>query len=56
MESIIYSCLESKTNTIVDHLFEECNLIGKIIQTDKQPTVSGDGNQVNLCEAMKSFV
>ncbi|PHT35150.1 hypothetical protein CQW23_26950 [Capsicum baccatum] len=45
VESIIYSCLESKHNTIVDHLFEECNLIGKIIQTDKQPTVSGDGNQ-----------
>ncbi|KAK4709308.1 hypothetical protein R3W88_030233 [Solanum pinnatisectum] len=48
VESIIYSCLESKTNTIVDHLFEECNLIGKIIQTDKQPTVSGDGNQPTL--------
>ncbi|CAN4120300.1 unnamed protein product [Withania somnifera] len=48
VESIIYSCLESKTNTIVDHIFEECNLIGKIIQTDKQPTVSGDGNQPTL--------
>ncbi|XP_059314622.1 uncharacterized protein LOC132065310 isoform X2 [Lycium ferocissimum] len=48
VESIIYSCLESKNTTIVDHLFEECNLIGKIIQTDKQPTVSGDGNQPTL--------
>uniref|UniRef100_M1AE45 SIT4 phosphatase-associated family protein n=1 Tax=Solanum tuberosum TaxID=4113 RepID=M1AE45_SOLTU len=48
VESIIYSCLESKTNTIIDHLFEECNLIGKIIRTDKQPTVSGDGNQPTL--------
>ncbi|CAN4119324.1 unnamed protein product [Withania somnifera] len=53
VESIIYSCLESKTNTIVDHLFEECNLIGKIIQTDKQPTVSGDGNQPTLAATGK---
>ncbi|MCD7457393.1 hypothetical protein HAX54_035016 [Datura stramonium] len=48
VESIIYSCLESKNSTIVDHLLEERNLIGKIIQTDKQPTVSGDGNQPTL--------
>ncbi|OIS96585.1 PREDICTED: serine/threonine-protein phosphatase 6 regulatory subunit 3-like isoform X1 [Nicotiana attenuata] len=48
VESIIYSCLESKNIAIVDHLFEECNLIGKIIQTDKQPTVSGEENQPTL--------
>ncbi|OIT02326.1 PREDICTED: serine/threonine-protein phosphatase 6 regulatory subunit 3-like isoform X2 [Nicotiana attenuata] len=45
VESIINSCLESRNNILVDHLFEECNLLGKILQTDQQPTVSGDGSQ-----------
>ena len=45
VESIINSCLESRNNILVDHLFEECNLLGKILQTDQQPIVSGDGSQ-----------
>ncbi|XP_019257086.1 PREDICTED: serine/threonine-protein phosphatase 6 regulatory subunit 3-like isoform X2 [Nicotiana attenuata] len=48
VESIIYSCLDSKNNIIVDHLFEECNLIGKILQTDKQATISSDEKQPTL--------
>ncbi|CAK9143251.1 unnamed protein product [Ilex paraguariensis] len=48
VESIIYSCLESKSNTIVDHLLQECDLIGKILQTEKNPIVSGDQNQPTL--------
>ncbi|XP_059297542.1 uncharacterized protein LOC132050338 isoform X3 [Lycium ferocissimum] len=48
VESIIYSCVESKSNIIVDHLFEECDLIGKILQTDKQSTVSSDEKQPTL--------
>lgn len=50
VESIINSCLESGNNILVDHLFEECNFLGKILQTDQQPTVSGDGSQVDLRE------
>ncbi|KAI5666270.1 hypothetical protein M9H77_16123 [Catharanthus roseus] len=42
VESIIYSCLDSKNVTVVDHLFRDCNLVGKILQADKLPTVSGD--------------
>uniref|UniRef100_A0A5B7A8X9 Putative serine/threonine-protein phosphatase 6 regulatory subunit 3 isoform X3 n=2 Tax=Davidia involucrata TaxID=16924 RepID=A0A5B7A8X9_DAVIN len=48
VESIIFSCLESKNNTIVDHLLQECDLIGKILQADKQPILSGDLNQPSL--------
>lgn len=44
VESIIYSCLESKNNTIIDHLFLECSLTTKILQTDKTPILSGDIN------------
>ncbi|KAK4367210.1 hypothetical protein RND71_015090 [Anisodus tanguticus] len=48
VESIIYSCVESKNNIIVDHLFKECDLIGKLLQTDKQSTVSSDEKQPTL--------
>ncbi|KAF8395000.1 hypothetical protein HHK36_018939 [Tetracentron sinense] len=48
VESIIFSCLESKNNDIVDHLFRDCNLIGKILQTDAHPILSGDPNQRTL--------
>ncbi|CAH8387080.1 unnamed protein product [Eruca vesicaria subsp. sativa] len=42
VESIIVSCLESKNDEIVDHLLRECDLIGKILKTEKQPILSGD--------------
>ncbi|XP_004241276.1 uncharacterized protein [Solanum lycopersicum] len=45
VESIINSCLESRNSVLVDHLFEDCNLLRKILQTDKQPTVSGSESQ-----------
>ncbi|PHU14289.1 hypothetical protein BC332_15494 [Capsicum chinense] len=53
VESIIYSCMESKNNIVVDHLFEECDLIGKILQTDKQSTVSSDEKQPTLPASVK---
>lgn len=48
VESIILSCLESKNDAIVDHLLQECDLIRKLIQTDKHPFLSGDNNQVDV--------
>ncbi|KAK6788060.1 hypothetical protein RDI58_016585 [Solanum bulbocastanum] len=45
VESIINSCLESRNSVLVNHLFDDCNLLGKILQTDKQPTVSGSESQ-----------
>ncbi|XP_038693597.1 serine/threonine-protein phosphatase 6 regulatory subunit 3-like isoform X1 [Tripterygium wilfordii] len=48
VESIILSCLETKSDTMVDHLLRECDLIGKILQTDKHPTISDDSNQPTL--------
>ncbi|KAL0417719.1 UNVERIFIED_CONTAM: Serine/threonine-protein phosphatase 6 regulatory subunit [Sesamum radiatum] len=48
VESIIYSCLESKNNSIVDHLLLDCNLIGKILLADKCPALSGELNLPTL--------
>ncbi|MBA0866897.1 hypothetical protein Goshw_025447 [Gossypium schwendimanii] len=47
VESIILSCLESKNDAIVDHLLQECDLIGKFLQTDKHQILSSDSNQPN---------
>lgn len=49
VESIVLSCLESKLDAIVDHLLRECDLIGKVLQADKNPVLSGDSNKVNGC-------
>ncbi|XAR59976.1 hypothetical protein NMG60_11033179 [Bertholletia excelsa] len=53
VESIIHLCLESNNDTIVDHLLKECNLIGKILQTDKHPILASDLNQPTLPAAGK---
>ncbi|KAM6578887.1 hypothetical protein CsatB_030724 [Cannabis sativa] len=42
VESIILSCLDSKSDEIVNHLLRECDLIGKILQSDRHPVLSGD--------------
>ncbi|GAA0180034.1 phosphatase modulator [Lithospermum erythrorhizon] len=44
VESIIYSCLESKNDTIIDHLFVDCDLVEKILQAQKHPTLSDESN------------
>lgn len=56
VESIVYTCLESKNSVIIDHLFQECNLVGKMLQTDKQPNLSSDANQVDISEVLDPFV
>ncbi|KAL8115512.1 uncharacterized protein LOC141668383 [Apium graveolens] len=51
VESIIFSCLESKNITIVDHVFQECGLVLRILQTNRSPTVSGELNQPTIAAA-----
>ncbi|KAF2300756.1 hypothetical protein GH714_015565 [Hevea brasiliensis] len=53
VESIILSCLETKSDTMVDHLLRDCDFIGKILQTDKNPIISGDINQLTVPAAGK---
>ncbi|KAL1223851.1 hypothetical protein V5N11_007817 [Cardamine amara subsp. amara] len=42
VESIILSCLENKSETMVNHILQECNLISKILSSDKDSVLSGD--------------
>ncbi|TYI26400.1 hypothetical protein ES332_A05G111500v1 [Gossypium tomentosum] len=53
VESIILSCLESKNDAIVDYLLQECDLIGKFLQTDKHQILSSNSNQPTLVAAGK---
>ncbi|XP_010510632.1 PREDICTED: serine/threonine-protein phosphatase 6 regulatory subunit 3-like isoform X1 [Camelina sativa] len=42
VESIILSCLENKSETMVNHILRECNLISKILSSDKDSVLSGN--------------
>ncbi|RZC76381.1 hypothetical protein C5167_000475 [Papaver somniferum] len=53
VESNILSCLESKDNTVVDHLLNDCDVVGKIPQADQSPILSGDSDPPTSCSAGK---
>eukprot|EP00256_Glycine_max_P066379 XP_025980974.1 serine/threonine-protein phosphatase 6 regulatory subunit 3-B isoform X2 [Glycine max] len=53
VESIILSCLESKTDAIVEHLLRECDLIGRFLQADKRSILSSDINLPTVTAAGK---
>jgi serine/threonine-protein phosphatase 6 regulatory subunit 3 len=42
VESIILSCLENKSEIMVNHILQDCNLISKILSSDKDSALSGD--------------
>ncbi|XP_022716446.1 serine/threonine-protein phosphatase 6 regulatory subunit 3-like isoform X2 [Durio zibethinus] len=44
VENIILSCLESKNVPLVEHLLRECNLLGKILEAEKNCTLASDLN------------
>lgn len=45
IENIIVSCLESKNAPLVEHLLRDCNLVGKILEAEKNFTLAADSNK-----------
>ncbi|KAM7500499.1 hypothetical protein LguiA_024913 [Lonicera macranthoides] len=45
VEQIIVSCLESKNGRLIDHLLDDCNLVGKILEAEKNFTLPTDQNK-----------
>ncbi|KAH9288198.1 hypothetical protein KI387_032315, partial [Taxus chinensis] len=45
VESIIFSCLDGNNTTLLEHLVQDCNLVGRILAADGNPIVSGDENK-----------
>jgi serine/threonine-protein phosphatase 6 regulatory subunit 3 len=37
LESIVTSCLESNNKELIDHLFEECKFLDKLLAADENP-------------------
>ncbi|XVE91031.1 hypothetical protein DITRI_Ditri20bG0123400 [Diplodiscus trichospermus] len=48
VENIILSCLESKNVPLVEHLLRECNLLGKILEAEKNCTLAFDPNMLTI--------
>lgn len=48
VELIILSCLESKNVPLIQHLLHECNLVGKILEAEKNFTLVTDPNKPTL--------
>lgn len=44
IEQIIVSCLESKNALLVEHVLQECNLVGKILDAEKNSAAAYDPN------------
>ncbi|KAL6561919.1 hypothetical protein OROGR_002926 [Orobanche gracilis] len=54
VEHIVTSCLESKNPQFVEHLFRDCNLIGRILEAEKNFTLSIDVNKPTIAADGKS--
>ncbi|KAM0888945.1 hypothetical protein ACQ4PT_028013 [Festuca glaucescens] len=44
VENIIVSCLEGKRTELVEHLLNECDIVGKILAADKLSSLSTESN------------
>ncbi|KAK4858192.1 hypothetical protein QYF36_012552 [Acer negundo] len=42
VEDIIFSCFESKNVPLIEHILRECNLVGKILEAEKNITLAAD--------------
>ncbi|XP_068656215.1 uncharacterized protein [Aristolochia californica] len=45
VENIIVSCLESKKSLLIDHLLQDCDIVGRILETERNSTLSTDSNK-----------
>lgn len=50
------SCLESKKASLVEHVLLECDIIGKILQAEKQPTLQIDCDKVPFLQYLQLLV
>ncbi|KAH7544587.1 hypothetical protein FEM48_Zijuj01G0001600 [Ziziphus jujuba var. spinosa] len=46
IENIVVSCLESKNSSLVEHLLRDCNLVGKIVEAEKNFTLAADSSKI----------
>lgn len=56
VEQIILSCLESKKAPLIKHLLHDCNLVGKILEAEKNSTLTVDMNKVLISFCIYSSI
>uniref|UniRef100_A0A2N9GSU1 Uncharacterized protein n=1 Tax=Fagus sylvatica TaxID=28930 RepID=A0A2N9GSU1_FAGSY len=49
IENILVSCLESKNAPFIEHLLQECNLIGRILEAENNYKLAADLNKPTAC-------
>ncbi|CAL9214125.1 unnamed protein product [Arabidopsis halleri] len=54
VESIILSCLENKSDLMVNHILRDCDLIGKFLSSDGDSNLSGDSQPTVAASGKKS--
>ncbi|KAK1277769.1 hypothetical protein QJS04_geneDACA022169 [Acorus gramineus] len=45
VENIVMSCLESKNSALIEHVLHDCNIIGRILDAEKNFTLSAEPNK-----------
>ncbi|WVZ99801.1 hypothetical protein U9M48_045048 [Paspalum notatum var. saurae] len=48
VENIIVSCLEVKRNQLIDHVLNDCDLVGKVLATEKYSSLPANSNGPTL--------
>ncbi|XP_068653798.1 uncharacterized protein [Aristolochia californica] len=54
VENIIVSCLESKKSLLIDHLLQDTDIVGKILEAERNSTLSTDLNKPTVPAEGKS--
>ncbi len=55
VENIVSSCLESNNQALLDHLFEDCDFVTKLLAADESPYVPETQLEVLISE-VKTFL
>lgn len=48
MESIVTSCLESNDQELIDHLFQDCKFLDKLLAADENPYAPDSHAEVKI--------
>ncbi|WOG89627.1 hypothetical protein DCAR_0208865 [Daucus carota subsp. sativus] len=54
VQKIIFCCLESKSTPLIKHLLHDCNLVGKILEAEKNSTLTAEINKPTVPAEGKS--
>ncbi|XP_051124991.1 uncharacterized protein LOC127247254 [Andrographis paniculata] len=54
VERILISCLESKNSEFIEHLLRDCNLIGRILEAEKNSSLASDTSKPTIPAEGKS--